>query len=534
MQTNLTVLMAQINPTVGALESNRDKIITIINNTQQQHDVIVFPELVLTGYTPEDLLYRKEFQQAVTEQLALIQDAVEDCYVLIGHPSVEGEHCYNSVSVFYQKQQVQRYHKQKLPNYEVFDERRYFTPGDKHPCILDIKGYKIGVCICEDLWQPGPVEDLITHGVSIILSLNASPFDADKYRKRENILTAYAQQGIAVVYVNQIGGQDGVLFDGQSFAMDKTGTVRARAPVFEEDLRTVQFQGETMLGQVTPLLSTEALIYQALVCGTRDYVHKNHFSGVILGLSGGIDSALTLAVAVDALGAKQVHAVMMPSRYSAAISHDDAAEQLKILGVENTSLSIEPAFETILATLEPVFKGLPTDTSEENIQARIRGLLLMALSNKTGNMVLITSNKSETAVGYATLYGDMAGGFAPLNDVLKTQVYALARYRNTLSHVIPERVITRAPSAELRANQTDQDSLPDYAVLDAIIVAYMEENLSPAEIEQLGFKSDDIVQVIQLIKNNEYKRRQAAPGIKISAIAFGRDWRYPISHGFWA
>lgn len=524
--------MAQINPTVGTLASNRDKIIDVIESEQANHHIILFPELALTGYPPEDLLYRKEFEQAITEHLKQIQDATKDCYVLVGHPSREKQRLYNSASIFYQGQKIAEYHKQNLPNYDIFDEARYFTPGKKNPCIIEINHSKIGVIICEDLWHPGPAEDLIENGISILLVLNASPFDYSKYQKRETLLKAYAKRGISIIYVNQIGGQDELLFDGQSLAIDSHGTICARAPAFKEDLRTVEIQANQVKGEVTPLLDFEPLIYQALVCGTRDYVNKNHFPGVLVGLSGGVDSALTLTVAVDALGAERVHAVLMPSRYTAQMSNEDALRQIEKLNVSHAILSIEPAFNTLITTLEPVFKGLTPDTTEENIQARIRGLLIMALSNKTGKMVLTTSNKSESAVGYATLYGDMAGGFSVLKDVLKTQVYALARYRNSLSEIIPERVLTRAPSAELRADQTDQDSLPDYAILDAIIVAYMEKCLSPEEIIQQGFAQETVTKVIQLIKRNEYKRRQSPPGIKISPIAFGKDWRYPITNGF--
>jgi len=532
MHAQLSVLMAQINPTVGALSSNRDKIIDIIKSRQEDHDVIIFPELALTGYPPEDLLLRREFHQTVNQCLHEIQAITKDCHVLIGHPTLEQGHCYNSASILYQGQKISEYHKQKLPNYGVFDEVRYFTPGKKNPSVLKVNNYKLGICICEDLWQTGPVDDLIEHGAQILVCINSSPFDHEKYQKREELLKSYARRGLSLIYVNQIGGQDELLFDGQSFVMNQQGIVCARSPAFKEDLCSVQFQGNQISGEVTPLLSQEALIYEALVCGTKDYVNKNHFPGVLLGLSGGIDSALTLAVAVDALGAERVHAVMMPSRYTAEISNEDAIKQLKTLGVKHSTLAIEPAFNTLLTTLEPEFTGLAADITEENIQARIRGLLLMALSNKTGKMVLTTSNKSETAVGYATLYGDMAGGFAVLKDVLKTQVYVLARYRNSLSRIIPERVITRAPSAELKPNQTDQDSLPDYALLDAIIVSYMEHNLSAAEIIQQGFNPEEVTKVIKLIKHNEYKRRQAAPGIKISRIAFGKDWRYPITNGF--
>jgi len=532
MHENLNILMAQINPVVGDIFSNRDKIIQVIIENQSIHDVIAFPELALCGYPPEDLLFRKEFHQEVMECLLQIVAATEECYVLIGHPVIEDGHCYNALSIAYRGKIVKEYHKQILPNYKIFDEARYFTPGKKEACILKVKNYTLGICICEDIWQPGPVNQLIDHGASILLSINASPFDYEKYHRREALNKSYARQGLTVLYINQIGGQDDLLFDGQSFAMDKTGTICARAATFEEDFCRVQIQGDTVNGPIAPLPDIDELIYNALVCGTRDYVQKNNFPGVLLGLSGGIDSALTLAIAVDALGAENVHAVMMPSRYSAEISEEDALKQLKKLKVSHTTLSIESIFSSILSTLDPVFKGLKADTTEENIQARIRGMLLMAMSNKSGKMVLTTSNKSETAVGYATLYGDMAGGFAVLKDVLKTQVYSLAKYRNTLSPVIPERVITRAPSAELRENQTDQDSLPDYAILDSIIISYMETNLSPDEIIKQGFKPEVVNQVIKLIRRNEYKRKQAAPGIKISAMAFGKDWRYPITNGF--
>lgn len=532
MQSNLNILMAQINPTVGAIKANETKIIEIIETNQEVHDLIIFPELSLSGYPPEDLLFRNEFHQVVKESLARIQKVVKGCYVLIGHPVMEKDSCYNGMSIFHMGQKIREYHKQNLPNYDVFDEARYFTPGTQDPCTLTIKNYKIGMCICEDLWQPGPVDDLIDAGVSAIISLNASPFHYLKYSHREELLKSYSRQGIAMIYVNQVGGQDELLFDGQSLALDQSGAICARAPAFEEDLCSIQLNQEGIKGSLAPLLSMPALIYKALVCGTQNYVTKNNFPGVLLGLSGGIDSALTLAIAVDALGADKVHAVMMPSRFTAAISKEDALQQLDSLSVSHTTLSIEPAFETITATLDPVFAGLAADATEENIQARIRGLFLMAMSNKSGKMVLTTSNKSETAVGYATLYGDMAGGFSVLKDVLKTQVYELAHYRNSISQVIPERVITRAPSAELKENQTDQDSLPEYSILDEIIVAYMEQQLSANEIINQGFKPDEVEKVVKLIKRNEYKRRQAAPGIKISPMAFGKDWRYPITNGF--
>ncbi|MFA6302286.1 MAG: NAD+ synthase [Legionella sp.] len=521
-----TVLMAQINPTVGAIKANAEKIMHIIAENQEKHDLIIFPELALSGYPPEDLLFRKEFQQQLAEYLNKITTSVGNCHVILGHPSLENDRVFNSASVLYQGHSLAKYHKQKLPNYGVFDECRYFIPGTADPCIIEIKQQKIGLCICEDLWQEGPMQDLIKHGATTIIVINASPFASEKYQLREDLVQPYSQQGVNIIYVNQTGGQDELVFDGQSFAMDASNTVRARAPAFEESLISLSLQGMTITGPITPLLSKEALIYKALVCGTHDYVKKNNFPGVLVGLSGGIDSALTLTIAVDALGAEHVHAVMMPSRYSAAISEEDALEQVQKLKVAYSILSIEPAFQAFLATLQPEFAGLATDSTEENIQARSRAVLLMALSNKKGSLVLTTSNKSETAVGYTTLYGDMAGGFAVLKDVLKTQVYALAKYRNAIAPVIPERVIHRAPSAELKENQTDQDTLPDYKVLDAIIDGYMLDTLSPEEL-----KNELVQKTIRLIKRNEYKRRQAAPGIKISLISFDKDWRYPITNG---
>jgi NAD+ synthase (glutamine-hydrolysing) len=532
MNTNLTLLMAQINPTVGAVLANTQKIVDVISTHQAQHDLIIFPELAITGYPPEDLLFFPEFHDQVDKALQIIAQQTKDCYVLVGHPSREGKALYNSASVYHQGQRIAIYHKQALPNYGVFDEVRYFTPGAPTPCIITIKNHRFGICICEDIWNIKPVDQVIEAGIDGLLCLNASPFDHGKSLLREDLLRSQALRGLNIIYVNIIGGQDELLFDGQSLAMNKNGQIAARGPAFVEALETVTLHNGELSGQIAPLISDDCLLYEALVCGTRDYVEKNGFPGVLLGLSGGIDSALTLAIAVDALGASRVHAVMMPSRYSADMSLEDAKQQLAAMNVASTLIPIEPAFQTLLTSLEPSFSGLATDTTEENIQARIRGLLLMALSNKTGKMVLTTSNKSETAVGYATLYGDMAGGFSVLKDVLKTKVYALARYRNKLSPIIPERVLTRAPSAELAENQTDQDSLPDYALLDAIIVEHMEKNLGAEALIKRGYPEQEVNKVLGLIKRNEYKRRQAAPGIKITPRAFGRDWRFPITSGF--
>jgi NAD+ synthase (glutamine-hydrolysing) len=531
MQQNLRVLMAQINPLVGAIDANTDAIISIICSEQPTQDVILFPELALTGYSPEDLLLRDDFHQLVRQALTRIQAATRDCYIILGHPAQDQGFCYNGASVFYQGQCIATYYKQQLPNYDVFDEQRYFTPGPTNPCLLQIKGYTLGLCICEDLWVQSPVDQMIAAGATILLCLNASPFDYQKYALREELLSKHAKRGLSIIYVNLVGGQDELVFDGLSLAMDQQGNICARAPTFKEALHRVVIQGKTLQGLISPLLEENALIYEALVCGTRDYVHKNHFPGVLLGLSGGIDSALTLAIAVDALGADKVHAVMMPSQYTADMSNEDATTQLDILKVSHSTLAIESVFNAFLLTLAPVFTGLKQDVTEENLQARIRGTLLMALSNKLGKMVLTTSNKSESAVGYATLYGDMAGGFSVLKDVLKTQVYALARYRNAISPNIPERVLTRPPSAELAPNQTDQDSLPDYAILDAIIRGYMENDRSAEDLISEGFASDVVHATIKRITRNEYKRRQAAPGVKISTRAFGKDWRYPITSG---
>lgn len=532
MKQALTILMAQINPKVGAIFENADKIIHVIQQQQAHHDIIIFPELALTGYPPEDLLLRHELYRSVESALDRIESHITTCHAIIGHPSFDNGRCYNSASILANGHQLVRYHKQLLPNYGVFDEKRYFTPGDAHAYQFSVNGHQLGLCICEDLWQQGPVDELIQQGTELLICINASPFDYDKYDKRLALLKHYANQGLNIVYVNQVGGQDELVFDGQSLALDPQGNIAARAPAFIEHLQTLTFADNTLSGDISPLLNQEALIYQALVSGLRDYVAKNHFQGVVLGLSGGIDSALTLTIAADALGSANVHAVMMPSRYTAAISDIDAKAQLKNLNIESSTLPIEPAFKTILHSLTPALTGHAPDITEENIQARIRGLFLMALSNKLGYLLLTTSNKSETAVGYATLYGDMAGGFSVLKDVLKTQVYALARYRNAISPVIPERVLSRPPSAELAANQLDQNTLPPYHVLDAIITLYMEDKLGAKEIIARGYTPSVVLRVLKLISRNEYKRRQAAPGVKISPCAFGRDWRYPITSGF--
>ena len=521
--------MSQINPTVGAIKANAAKIIDIIIQYQHSHDLVVFPELALSGYPPEDLLFQSDLYEQIEDALNSIQNSTENCHVIIGHPECIDNNRFNSLSIFHNKKRITTYQKQHLPNYGVFDEQRYFQKGNKTTCTINLKGFRLGFCICEDLWQKGPVEALIAENIDLLVSINASPYDIQKYPEREALLVEHAKKGFEIIYVNLTGGQDELVFDGRSLAIDRFGQIKSRAHAFKEDQQSVVFTKESLQGLVVPQPSDEALIYEALCCGLHDYVKKNGFAKVLLGLSGGIDSALTLAIACDALGAENVHAILLPSRYTSKISIDDAIEEAKALNVDTSNLSIEPTFKTLLATLPHA-----PEITQQNLQARIRGILLMALSNTTNSLVLSTSNKSETAVGYATLYGDMCGAFSVLKDVLKTTVYQLAAYRNTLSPVIPERVITRPPSAELTHNQTDQDSLPPYEVLDAMIIDIMENQLSLNELIHKGYDEHTIQQILTLIKRNEYKRRQSAPGVKITTRAFGRDWRYPITSGFYA
>lgn len=525
--------MAQINPTVGAIEQNCEKIEKIILSHQDKVDLIVFPELALSGYPPEDLLFRPSLKKALILALSRLEKLVQDSYVVLGHPYWEDERCFNVASVFHQGKCLIRYKKQILPNEGVFDEKRYFTAGKERAPIFSVKGYRLGLNICEDLWHEKVMQQWEQLGIDGLICINASPFEKDKYERRQALAAQYSQSGFFIAYVNMVGGQDELVFDGQSFVFHEQKVV-ARAEAFSEALHQVSFSFDDVLridSKISPLLEKEALVYEALVCGTRDYVHKNGFSEVLLGLSGGIDSALTLVIAVDALGKDKVEALMLPSRYTAQMSIDDAQQEIDSLGVSSDLIPIEPLFSTSLEVLAPAFSGKAPDLTEENLQARIRGLLLMALSNKFGKLLLSTSNKSETAVGYATLYGDMAGAFCPLKDILKTEVYALAHYRNQKGAVIPERVLTRPPSAELAFNQKDQDKLPPYEILDGIIQAYMEEHRSVEELIQSGYAAAEVFRVIHLINKAEYKRRQAAPGSKISQRAFGKDWRCPITSG---
>ena len=534
--------LAQLNTHVGAIDTNTEKVLTTARRARDEFDcdLVVFPELTLSGYPPEDLLLHGGMRRRVEAALEEVRRGAEGIAVYVGFPEYVGDVIYNSGALFCDGKELARHRKQALPNYAVFDEKRYFESG-KGPTVVDFRGVKMGLTICEDTWEPGPCSAARKAGAEVILVLNGSPYHTGSQSNRESALGARARENaIPLVYVNMVGGQDELVFDGGSMVMDSGGSVVFRAPAFEESLYVAELEMapgglEPVAGEVAEMLPVAASVYSALVLGTRDYVDKNGFDSVILGLSGGIDSALTLCVAVDALGHDRVHAVMMPSRYTSDMSLEDAAEQAGRLGVDYDTLSIEPMFDVTLSVLEDVFAGREPDATEENIQARCRGILLMAISNKTGKMLLTTGNKSEMAVGYATLYGDMAGGFAPLKDCSKTLVYELARYRNVIAGnepVIPERVITREPSAELRADQKDSDSLPDYSVLDAILEAFIEKDSSVDQIAELGFDRDVVVRVLQLVKRNEYKRRQAPPGVRVSGRAFGRDWRYPITSGY--
>lgn len=538
MSQQLNLVMAQINPVVGDIDGNVELIVQTAQAAKQQYqaDIVVFPEMTLTGYPPEDLLFRPALYSQIEKALSRLCEQVKDVVLVVGYPMMDklGERF--NMAAWIENGQIQAsYIKQNLPNYSVFDEKRYFSSGEL-PCVVEYKGIKFGLLICEDIWKLTPTDQAVKAGAEVLLSLNASPFSQEKHQDRIKVVKRRVEEvKCPIIYVNQVGGQDELMFDGGSFATCAEGEVQVQGPEFKTDLIPVTLLKQAGAVAIQPgmqsqLHENEARIYQALVMGVRDYVFKNGFKGVLLGLSGGIDSALTLAVAVDALGAEEVEAVMMPFRYTAEISLEDASTQAHTMGVIYRTIPIESIYNASELALADAFAGTQADVTEENLQARIRGMLLMSLSNKTGKLVLATSNKSEVAVGYSTLYGDMVGGFSPLKDVPKTWVYRLATYRNSLGVVIPERVITRAPSAELRPDQTDQDSLPDYAELDAIIQAFVSEDKSPAEIAStFGFDLTEVQRVTSLITRNEYKRRQAAPGIRISPRAFGRDRRYPIT-----
>ena len=532
------IALVQMNPMLGDLAGNAQLIHKAAQEAVKQGaKLVVTPELSLTGYPPEDLLLRPAFIEKAQLQLDLLMTELAqypDLTVIVGHPKKTSAGLQNYASVLQNGKVIAGYAKQELPNHEVFDEVRYFVPG-KEACVFECNGIRYGVILCEDAWHAAPAKQAHATGAQVLLVPNASPYHLKKEALRIDVLRGHiAQTKMPLVYVNAVGGQDELVFDGGSFALSAAGEVVMAMPQFEVGLGivSVSASGQLEKGLMSPPQSVEAQAYQALVLGVRDYVTKNHFPGVIIGLSGGVDSALVLAIAVDALGADKVRAVMMASRYTADISWIDASEMAKNLGVQYDEIPISGPVDALEESLAGQFKGLKLDATEENIQARVRGTLLMALSNKTGRLVLTTGNKSEMAVGYCTLYGDMAGGFAVIKDIAKTLVYRLCDYRNSIKPVIPTRILTRAPSAELRPDQTDQDSLPSYEVLDGIVERYMEQNQSIAQIIAAGFDSESVEKVTRLIKLNEYKRRQAPPGVRVTTRAFGRDWRYPITSQF--
>ena len=538
----MRLALAQLNVCVGDVAGNTAMICDAIRVARDEHgaDLILFPELVVCGYPPEDMLFQAGLRVQVDVAMQTIQEAATGIAALVGYPEycdhAGADRIFNSAALFADGKRVANYRKQCLPNYSVFDEARYFAAGDA-AVVAEVAGVRIGITICEDIWEAEPCAVAQAAGAQLIVAINGSPFDLAKQSAREDITRARCREtGLPIAYVNLVGGQDELVFDGGSMVVD-SGEVVMRAPAFEAGIHCCEIEvtDEVAIARPgacsVPLPADEA-VYGALVTGVRDYVRKNGFPGIVLGLSGGIDSALTLAIAVDALGAAAVQAVMMPYRYTSDMSIEDAAEQARRMGVDYHVLPIEPMVEATTGTLDELLAGMPADATEENIQSRCRGLLLMAISNKTGRMVLATGNKSEMAVGYATLYGDMNGGFAPIKDCNKTLVYRLARLRNTREEVIPARVIDREPSAELAPDQKDSDSLPPYDVLDPILDALMVEDLSADEIVARGFDREVVVRVLAMVRRNEYKRRQAAPGVRITSRAFGRDWRYPITSGY--
>jgi len=531
----LRIALAQINLLVGDIAGNAAQVIDCAIRARDAlgAQLVVFPELTLTGYPPEDLLLRPELHTRVLRALTDITRRVHGIDVLLGYPRQAPGGLYNAASVLRDGAIIATYHKQHLPNYSVFDEKRYFVPGNA-PCVVDVQGVPVGVTICEDVWQPGPVRQATDAGARLLININASPYHAGKGREREEVVRQRVEEtGVPVVYLNLVGGQDELVFDGESFVMDAHGHVTQRAPAFAADLYVVDIDlhaaPKPVPAQLTAPLPEVQSVYEALVLGVRDYINKNGFDGAVIGLSGGIDSALTLAIAVDALGADRIEAIMMPSRYTADMSLEDAAAEAKALGVDYRVIPIEPVFKSFLTALQDEFAGRAADATEENIQARCRGVILMAISNKKRRMLLTTGNKSEMSVGYATLYGDMAGGFAPIKDVPKLLVYRLAEWRNGQGQVIPHRVLERPPSAELAPDQKDEDSLPPYPLLDPILEQYVELDRSIAEIIAQGYEEATVRRVVAMVDRNEYKRRQAPPGVRITRRAFGRDRRYPIT-----
>jgi len=534
----LRIVMAQMDFLVGDIPGNTGLVIEAAKRAHSEHeaDIVVFPELCITGYPPEDLLLRPSMDLRVSEALERLQSAELGAAIVIGAPLRSGGLLYNAAVVIESGKITGRYFKRFPPNYQVFDEKRYFGDG-ADAAVVNICGVQVGLTVCEDIWSDGPVEDSAAAGARLIINLNASPYDIGKQARRKALLERKSRENrVSIVYVNLVGAQDELVFDGGSMVYDHSGTLAVEAPQFIEGLFPVDFLCDhhcQPASQPLPAVpSLEANVYNALVTGVRDYVNKNGFRSVVLGLSGGIDSAVTLAVASDALGPERVRAVMMPFRYTSDMSLEDAEAQAVAMGIHYDVYSIEPMYDSFMATLAAPFEGTTPDTTEENLQARIRGIVLMSLSNKFGSLVLTTGNKSEMAVGYSTLYGDMAGGFDVLKDVPKTLVFRLAWYRNSVSQVIPERVITRPPSAELAPDQKDEDSLPGYDILDQILNLYVERDYSAEAIIAEGFQSEDVRRVVRLVDINEYKRRQAPIGVRITERGFGKDRRYPITNGW--
>ncbi|MGE0189251.1 MAG: NAD+ synthase [Steroidobacteraceae bacterium] len=539
MSTTLRIALAQLNIPVGDVDGNVERVIktTAAARDQLAADLVLFPELTLTGYPPEDLLFHAGVRRQVINGLERLRTELRGITALVGYPEYEELRIYNACCMLRDGEMLLNYRKRELPNYKVFDEKRYFTPG-ADAGVLDIKGIRVATLICEDIWESAAVLAAKQAGAQLIVIINGSPYSLNyQQRREETVRKRIAEVGLPVVYLNLLGGQDELVFDGNSFVMNARGEIVQRMPPFKEglypvDIDVVNGVVEPRPGFIEPLYAEEASVYGALVLGVRDYVEKHGFPGVVIGLSGGIDSALTLALAVDAIGAERVHAVMMPSQYTSQLSLDEAAAQAHQLGVRYDIIPIKDMFDSVQAALKELFVGEKPDATEENIQARCRGILLMAISNKQGKMVLTTGNKSELSVGYATLYGDMAGGFAPIKDCSKLMVYRLARFRNARSPAIPQKVIDRPPSAELRPDQKDTDSLPPYEILDAILELFIESDLSVDEIAAKGYDREVVGRILQMVKRNEYKRRQAPPGIRVSNRAFGRDWRYPITSGY--
>lgn len=536
------IAMAQFDFPVGDVAGNRDRIARMIAEARDEYeaDIVLFPELALSGYPPEDLLYRPSFLRDCQVALDGIAANVHGIVAVVGWPQAAGAVVYNAASVLRDGAIEQTYRKRELPNYAVFDERRYFdVDPDRDDCVFEVDGTRVGLVICEDLWFAEPIASTVAKGAQLVLVPNASPFERDKHAQRDTLLAQrVSETGAAIAYLNVVGGQDALVFDGASVVADGDGSVHPAAAAFTDQWLVVDFDSASR--RFTPVQwmvdgdeSRDALAWRAVVRGTRDYFAKNGFKHAWLGLSGGIDSSLVLAIAVDALGAENVTAVRMPSRYTADLSNDLAQEQCDAMAVKLIALAIEKPFQGYLDTLAETFAGKPVDTTEENLQSRARGALLMALSNKFGGLVLTTGNKSEYAVGYATIYGDMCGGYAPIKDLYKTEVFSLARWRNTVGdRVVPEAVIDRPPSAELRENQKDQDSLPPYDVLDAILLRHVDQEQSREEIVAAGFDAATVDKVLKLVRIGEWKRHQAAPGPKVSRRAFGRERRYPITNGY--